>query len=368
MVTTLVAESPPHALTRRRLKRRPVDAGNASQREPASGRRIYRMVCGQSSHAVAPVVPFRLKFLPTRVSRLKADAPANEKTTLRRNSFTAFTEAGVFAAAPDAMDVGKHVSKAELAAWQSGGRLPADRRFSQDKCTRPQRIQRRPWLLRRRPGVWRRVASVEARPILSSRSKRGPDMRRFKVRLTRDVKFVTLELHEGRRLARGTWRRVEEESNSALGHEAGHVGEPRIRVAGWRHEHPSLRSHRRPVGVAQGLPDRQNGGRGRHFRPGFRRPVRERDLSLESNPHRARDGVVGRFEDAPPFATSRHRPAGPRQPPRLTIARAPSGCGPGSRARGPQQPIDTAEARPDGRCKRRPVMLFDGCAPTSGLQ
>jgi len=46
-------------------------------------------------------------------------------------------------------------------------------------------------------------------------------MRRFKVRLTRDSKFVTLELHEGRRLARGTWRRVEEESNSALGHEQG---------------------------------------------------------------------------------------------------------------------------------------------------
>ena len=46
-------------------------------------------------------------------------------------------------------------------------------------------------------------------------------MRRFKVRLTRDLKFVTLELHEGRRLARGTWRRVEEESNSALGYEEG---------------------------------------------------------------------------------------------------------------------------------------------------
>jgi len=46
-------------------------------------------------------------------------------------------------------------------------------------------------------------------------------MRRFKVRLTRDLKFVTLELLEGRRLARGTWRRVEEESNSALGHEQG---------------------------------------------------------------------------------------------------------------------------------------------------
>jgi hypothetical protein len=46
-------------------------------------------------------------------------------------------------------------------------------------------------------------------------------MLRFKVRLTRDSKFVTLELLEGRRLTRGTWRRIEEESNSALGHEEG---------------------------------------------------------------------------------------------------------------------------------------------------
>ncbi|MEO8257919.1 MAG: hypothetical protein ABI868_11290 [Acidobacteriota bacterium] len=45
-------------------------------------------------------------------------------------------------------------------------------------------------------------------------------MLRFKVRLTRDLKFVTLELFEGRR-TRGTWRRIEEESNSSLGHEEG---------------------------------------------------------------------------------------------------------------------------------------------------
>jgi hypothetical protein len=46
-------------------------------------------------------------------------------------------------------------------------------------------------------------------------------MLKFRVRLTRDLKFVTLELLERRRLARGTWRRVEEESNSALGCEEG---------------------------------------------------------------------------------------------------------------------------------------------------
>jgi len=46
-------------------------------------------------------------------------------------------------------------------------------------------------------------------------------MLKFRVRLTRDLKFVTLALLERRRLARGTWRRVEEESNSALGFEEG---------------------------------------------------------------------------------------------------------------------------------------------------
>jgi hypothetical protein len=143
-------------------------------------------------------------------------------------------------------------------------------------------------------------------------------MLKFKVRLTRELKFVTLELEEGRRLARGVWRRVAEESNSALAEERG-------TWENWIFGSPGGVTNIRLYDLADTrsalLKDYltgRTGGEGVMFVPDFAGPFGSDTFRWNQIPMELEAGWVRRFQAADRVAIPRHSTAGSAQPSRMT--------------------------------------------------